>query len=145
MKVFQKKPLGKDFFGEGATVYTAKDGSLRVQQMTWKKRKIFEYDGKSLELIKTMDLPKQIQEGWGLTNRKVDGETKFFVTDGTSNVYQVNPENWAIEKTTQVKNRNGHEIKNLNDIEFYNGYLLANVYLTPYIAVIDLDSGVMDK
>ena len=47
-----------------------------------------------------------------------------------------------MEKTTPIL-YNGEAIDYLNDIEFYDGYLLANIYLTSSIGVIDLDSGEM--
>jgi glutamine cyclotransferase len=87
MEVFNRHDLKPEVFGEGCTLFETPEGHKRIHQMTWKSREIYEYDGNTLELLETHTLPDEIEEGWGLTNKKVDGQTKFFVTDGTNNVY----------------------------------------------------------
>ena len=113
--------------------------------MTWKEREIYEYDADTLELIETHALPDVIQEGWGLTANEVDGVAKFFVTDGTNNVYQVNPDDWTVEKTIRIFDVDNQPVNTLNDIEFYNGKLLANLYMSTRIGVLDLDSGKLER
>ena len=65
----------------------------------------FVYDGDTLALKRTLDLPRPIGEGWGLTHRIEDGKYKLYVTDGSNKVFVVDPETMAIENTIEVNER----------------------------------------
>jgi len=76
-------------------------------------------------------LPDDIKEGWGIThvdNYKGLGSTKFIVSDGSSNLYVVNPEDFTVEETIKVINKNnGSESPSyLNELEYINGTIWAN-------------------
>lgn len=62
----------------------------------------FAYNAETLELKKTVDLPQPISQGWGMTHQTKNGNTLLYITDGSANVYVVNPETLAIENTIHV-------------------------------------------
>ena len=75
-------------------------------------------------------------EGWGLTTNK-DG---FILSDGTAELRFLDPKSFKEVKRLKVTDK-GKEIKKLNELEFIDGKIFANVWLTNKIAKIDPDSG----
>lgn len=121
--------LPADEFGEGITHY--KGG---IYQLTWENHKAYHYDGKG-NLIKSIPYRG---EGWGITT---DGEV-LYMSDGTSTIRQVNPETFATEKSICVT-LNGEPLHMLNELEWVDGHIWANVYLTDAIIEIDPATGVV--
>ncbi len=121
--------LPADEFGEGITHY--KGG---IYQLTWENHKAYHYDGKG-NLIKSIPYRG---EGWGITT---DGEA-LYMSDGTSTIRQVNPETFATEKSICVT-LNGEPLHMLNELEWVDGHIWANVYLTDAIIEIDPATGVV--
>ena len=121
--------LPEDEFGEGITHY--KDG---IYQLTWENHKAYHYDGKG-NLIKSIPYRG---EGWGITT---DGEA-LYMSDGTSTIRQVNPDTFATEKSICVT-LNGEPLHMLNELEWVDGHIWANVYLTDAIIEIDPATGVV--
>lgn len=119
--------LPKDEFGEGITHY--KEG---IYQLTWLSNKAYFYD-KSGNILKEISYRG---EGWGITT---DGE-RLFMSDGTSTIRQVNPETFATEKSICVT-YNGEPLGMLNELEWIDGHIWANVYLTDAIVDIDPETG----
>jgi glutamine cyclotransferase len=122
-------PLAKDFFGEGIALF--KD---QLYQVTYKSQVGFVYDKNSLEQIRSFDY--QIREGWGLTT---DGQL-LVMSDGSSQLYFIEPEFFTQVDKIDVFDDKGM-IPSLNELEFINGKILANVYGESYIVVIDPASG----
>ncbi len=75
-------------------------------------------------------------EGWGITT---DGSA-LIVSTGGSNIYWVDPNNFKITKTLGVSDNNGYT-DSINELEWVNGFIYANKYLTDYILKIDPASG----
>ena len=121
--------LPEEEFGEGITIY--KDG---IYQLTWEHRKAYHYDSKG-NLIKSIPYRG---EGWGITT---DGE-RLFMSDGTSTIRQVNPESFATERSICVT-YNGEPLHMLNELEWIDGHIWANVYLTDAIVEIEPETGVV--
>jgi glutaminyl-peptide cyclotransferase len=118
-------------FAEGAVAL-----GTRVYQLTWQERKVFVRDAKTLKILETRDLPQPIAEGWGLT---AFGST-LVVSDGTSKVHFLDPKTWKVTRSITV--RNGETpVTQINELEFVNGQLWANVWQTEQIVVIDTKSG----
>jgi glutaminyl-peptide cyclotransferase len=117
-----------NIFGEGITIIGDK-----IYQLSWKEHQGFVYNKKTFELIKKFQYNT---EGWGLTS---DGK-KLFMTDGSNKLYLLDKENFNIIETIEVYNNNG-PVTNLNELEYINGQIYANVYLTNYIVIIDPSSG----
>ena len=122
--------LPDDEFGEGITLY--KD---RIYQLTWLSRKAYIYDreGKHLRTISYEG------EGWGITT---DGE-RLFMSDGTATIRLVNPETLKTEGSICVM-YNGEPLGNINELEWAEGYIWANVYLTDSIVKINPTTGIVE-
>ncbi len=120
--------LAPDVFGEGVTTLNGK-----IYQLSWQNHKVFVYDEKTFAKIKELNWE---HEGWGLTT---DG-TDLIVSTGESNIYFVDPETFKIKKTIEVKDNNG-PMGNLNELEYVNGFIYSNIYLTNYIFKIDPAKG----
>jgi len=57
----------------------------------------------------------------------------------------LDPSSWQVENTITVKSKSGRPVNMLNELEFYKRKLLANIYLTKKIGVIDLETGRLEK
>lgn len=121
--------LPNDEFGEGITHFNG-----NIYQLTWENHKAYLYNNKG-SLIKSITYRG---EGWGITT---DGE-HLFMSDGTSTIRQVNPESFATEKSICVT-LNGEPLHMLNELEWIEGRIWANVYLTDAIVEIDPTTGVI--
>ena len=119
--------LPENEFGEGITHFKGD-----IYQLTWENRKAYHYDSKG-NLIKSIPYRG---EGWGITT---DGE-HLYMSDGTSTIRQVNPETFATEKSICVT-LNGEPLDLLNELEWIDGHIWANVYLTDAIVEIDPETG----
>jgi glutaminyl-peptide cyclotransferase len=127
-KVLKRIDLAKEYFGEGITVLGNK-----IFQITWQNKKGFVYNLSDLKLIK--EFTYNI-DGWGLTN---DG-SHLIVSDGSNNVYYWDPENLKEIKRISVQDQTGLK-NNLNELEFINGFVYANVWQTDEILKIDTATG----
>ena len=140
--------LKNDYFGEGCTLYFEHEtGNKLIYQLTWKKRKVIIYD-LEFNILKEINLPKEMKEGWGIYYDYRKGE--FIATDGSPNIYFIEPKEFKIIKTITVKymnnDRDGKDHKiialtNLNEIEMVNGWILANVWYNTNIYIISPFNG----
>ncbi len=119
--------LPSEYFGEGVTILDDV-----VYQVTWKKHVGFIYD---LDLQKTgeFSIPN---EGWGLTT---DGK-QLILSDGTSTLSFINPDTMNVENTVTVT-YNGEEVTQINELEYIEGNVYANIWQTDRIAVINQTNG----
>lgn len=120
---------GKRYFSEGITILNGK-----IYHVTFKNQKGFVYDANTYKLIKEFSY-KNI-EGWGLTN---DGKN-IIMSDGTHMLTYFDPNTLEVVKQLSV-NENGTPIKYLNELEFINGYIYANIYTLDQVAKIDTATG----
>ncbi len=130
-KYKQKLDLAKEYFGEGITIFNDK-----IYQLTYEEHKVFVYDLTTFKKIKEFDWN---MEGWGLTH---NGK-QLIVSTGSSNLYFVNPETFAIEKTLGVYDNNGY-LASLNELEFVNGSIYSNVYYKDIIVKINPETGLVE-
>jgi glutamine cyclotransferase len=91
------------------------------------------YDAANFKKIKEMEWPF---EGWGMTT---DGK-QLIISTGSSNLYFVNPDNFKISKQVSVTDNYG-PVGNLNELEYVNGVIYANVWQTNYIIKINPETG----
>lgn len=129
-KVLQKHVMGTtEIFGEGITIFKDK-----IYQLTWKNHLINVYDVKNInQPVKTFNWP---YEGWGITHN----ETDLIISDGSANLYFVNPENCSIKTAKQITDQIG-PVKYINELEFIDGFIYANVYQTNFIVKIEPSNG----
>lgn len=130
-KVLQSKKLSKEEFGEGITILGDK-----IYQITWLNGKLHTYDQATLRHLATHTYKG---EGWGLTS---DGE-KLYMSDGTNYIRVLNPETLAQERRIGVTLR-GESLQYLNELEWIDGKIWANVYTTDHIVIINPENGVVE-
>ena len=118
-------------FGEGITILDDK-----IYQLTWTDNKAYVYDLKSGAQLRTF---RYAGEGWGLTN---DGE-KLYMSNGSANIYRLDPATFRKEATLTVTLA-GEPIPLINELEWIENRIWANVYLSNAILVINPQSGVVE-
>ena len=127
-EVLQQIELADQYFGAGIVVIDD-----RIYQLTWQSHVAFLYDRESFELIDEFSYPT---EGWGLT---YDGEA-LIMSDGSSTLYHRDPE--TFEEVAQVVVRDGNAPVNfLNELEYIDGEVWANIWQTDEVVIIDPVSG----
>lgn len=131
-KIEQQHKMGTaEIFGEGITVLNGK-----LYQLTYTTHTVYVYDIKDItKPIKTLSWPG---EGWGLTN---DG-TNLILDAGNNNLYFVDPETFAVRKTVPV-NDNAGPVQQINELEYVDGFIYANVWQTNRIVKIDAQTGIV--
>jgi len=127
-EVIQQVDLEPEFFGEGITL--VKD---KVLQLTWKSGVGFVYDLNSFHLLRKFSYPG---EGWGLaTNGR-----EIFMSDGTSEIRVLDTE--TLQEKRRLKVREGlTPVDQLNELEFVEGQIFANVWHSNRIARISPETG----
>jgi glutamine cyclotransferase len=129
--VLQRLNLSSAFFGEGIAVV---DG--RIVQLTWRNHTGLVYDKDSFVQISQFTYAT---EGWGLT---FDGKD-FIMSDGSSTLYFLNPETFEVERQVNVHDQN-QSVTKLNELEYVDGSVYADVWLAGKIAVINPTSGAVE-
>ncbi|MEO8710895.1 MAG: glutaminyl-peptide cyclotransferase [Parafilimonas sp.] len=127
-KIIKSVPLTKEYFGEGISILNNK-----IYQLTWKEHKVFVYDAATLK--KLNELTWQY-DGWGMTNNGKD----LIISTGGSILYFVDPENFKILNQVSVTDNYG-PVSFVNELEYVNGIIYANVYETDNILKIDPQTG----
>lgn len=132
-KVLSKTDLDSKYFGEGMTVVGSK-----IVMITYKERTGFEFEKKSLKLIKEFPYTTG-REGWGLA---YDGE-KLLNSDGSNTIYFLNKDNYQKIGSIDVLDNKG-KVEQLNELEPVEGKIYANVYTTNKIVIIDPKTGAVE-
>jgi glutamine cyclotransferase len=127
-EVLQKISLPDELFGEGIVIWQDK-----IIQLTWQSRLGFVYNRASFEQLAQFAYPT---EGWGITH---DG-SRLIMSDGTANLYFWDPDTLAEIGRVEVTH-NGQPVTRLNELEYINGEIFANIWQTNLIARINPDSG----
>jgi len=127
-KVLQQRTVPGEFFGEGITVW-----KNDLFELTWQSHVAFVYDRATFEPKKRFTYPG---EGWGLTS---DG-TNLIMSDGTDELRVLDPVTFAEKRRIKVT-AGGIALRNLNELEYMKGEILANIWMTDYVARVAPDSG----
>lgn len=132
-KVLKQVDLPQQYFAEGMTIFGDK-----IYQLTWQSKKGFVYQLNDFKQLNTFDY-KNSREGWGLTH-----DDNFLIkTDGTERVWFLNPdtqeESHFIEAYTDKQS-----VTNLNELEYINGKVYANVYLKNIILILNHNNGAIE-
>ncbi len=123
--------LPRSEFGEGISILGGE-----LFQLTWMNNTAHVYDLQTGREQRTL---RYLGEGWGLTS---DGE-KLYLSDGSSNLYRIDGAKFERERTIPVS-LNGEPLEMLNELEWINGRIWANIYLTDQIAIIHPETGVVE-
>lgn len=126
--VLQVHELPYDCFGEGITIFRD-----TIIQLTWQSNTGFVYDKSSFELLRDFTYET---EGWGITH----DEKRLIMSDGTSTLYFLDADTFRVTGHIQVYD-NDRLVGNLNELEYVNGQIYANIWPTNRIAMIDPHSG----
>ncbi|MES2923666.1 MAG: glutaminyl-peptide cyclotransferase [Verrucomicrobiota bacterium] len=127
-KIIRKRPLAKTVFGEGLAII-----GQEMWVLTWKENTVFVLETDTFKPIRTLTYKG---EGWGLTT---DGK-QLILSDGSSDLKFINPKDFTVVKTLAVKDGKS-SVKNLNELEWIDGQIFANIYLTDKIARISPETG----
>jgi len=123
-EILQIRELPPQFFGEGVTIYGNK-----IIQLTWQSHIGFVYDKYSFKLLQEFNYP---DEGWGITH---DGK-HLIMSDGTSTLHFLNPE--TFEEINQIEvTVNDISVNKINELEYIQGEIYANIWQTERIARIN--------
>ena len=126
--ILRVRQLAAHFFGEGITIY-----GNRVIQLTWRAKVGFVYDIRTFQLLDTFNYPT---EGWGITH---DGRS-LIMSDGTSTLYFLDPQSFQQVNRLEVHTKDG-PVSKLNELEYVQGEIYANVWKTDRIARISPETG----
>ena len=127
-EVWQQYNLPAQFFGEGITIFED-----RLIQLTWQSNVGFVYNKDSFALLDEFSYPT---EGWGLTH---DGQ-RLIMSDGSATLHFLDPESYEEIGQITVWDPNG-PVEQLNELEYINGELFANVWRSTRVARIDPQTG----
>jgi len=126
-EILRKVDLPRSLFGEGIAILDDK-----VYQVTWREHTGFAYD-LELNVESTFSVPNQ---GWGLT----ENGTHLILSDGTSTLSFIDPLTMKIVEAVTVAYE-GDEVKLINELEYIEGKVYANIWLTDNIAIIEPSTG----
>jgi len=127
-EVLNQLDLGSEFFGEGIALWDNK-----IYQLTWQSKVGFVYDKTSFDLKNKIYYPT---EGWGLTTV---GD-RLVLSDGSNILYFMDPGSFTSVSSLEVYD-NKTKVMQLNELEYINGEIWANIWMTDLIARIDPKSG----
>jgi len=132
-EVVKKVPLSDGYFGEGLTIMNNK-----IYQLTWQENTGLIYDLSSMESTGSF-VYGESKEGWGLCNNG----SQIFKSDGTERIWTLNPETLAEESYIELYT-NTAKIPNVNELEWVEGKIYANIYQKDAIAIVNPENGAVE-
>ena len=120
--------LPPDLFGEGICIFDDK-----IIQLTWTSKIGFVYDKNTFKFLNRISYNTQ---GWGITT---DGRS-LIMSDGSQIIYFLDPIYFSETSRIEVYDNKG-PVKSLNELEYVNGVIFANIYTSDEIAIIDPETG----
>jgi glutamine cyclotransferase len=127
-RVLQQVELASTYFGEGLTTWKS-----NLVQLTWESQIGFVYDRKTLTRLSTF---RYKGEGWGLTH----DSTRLIMSDGSATLRFLDPDTFK-ETGRRLVTDAGIPVTDLNELEYVNGEIYANVWRTDFIARISPSTG----
>lgn len=127
-RIVKRLRLPDQYFGEGITLFGEK-----ILQLTWKSQVAFIYDKTTFRELGQFAYRGQ---GWGLTS---DG-TRLILSDGTAVLRFLDPNTYAETDRIRV-HHNGRPLRQINELEYIDGKIYANILPTDYIAIICPETG----
>lgn len=127
-RILKKIDVPPPYFAEGITLLDNK-----IYQLTWEQQLGFIYDAQSFEKLGEF---KYDGEGWGLTT---DGRS-LILSDGSNRIRFIDPDSFQVTKTIAVMDAKV-PVSDLNELEFVNGEIYANIWHDDRIAVVNPQTG----
>ena len=125
------KNLEQEYFGEGITL-----SKNRIIQLTWNSRKVFVVDLETFEKIDSFEPNTTNSQGWGITT----ANNELIISDGTNVLTVLDDTNFGRVRTIEVFDNTG-KVTNLNELEYIDGKIYANVWLSDRIVIINPKTG----
>ena len=132
-EVLKNINLANNYFGEGLTIL-----NNNIYQLTWQSNIGFVYDIETFDKKSSFNYGKS-KEGWGLCN---DGNI-LYKSDGTENIWLLNANTLAEQEKLQAYTNKG-KIGSLNELEWVNGKIYANIYQRNGVAIINPKNGAVE-
>lgn len=129
--VLRRVPIRRDLFGEGIAPWRD-----RIVSLTWQSGLGFIWRRRDFKQIGSFSYKG---EGWGLTSSKTD----LIMSDGTAQLRFLDPETLAERRRVTVRWQ-GEPVRNLNELEYVNGAIYANIWYDSRVARIDPATGMVD-
>lgn len=129
-EILKNIDLTKEYFGEGLTVL-----NNNIYQLTWQRGTGFVYDAETMERKSSFKYG-QSREGWGICN----DSKQLYKSDGTERIWTLNPETLVEESNIQVFTNKG-KIGRLNELEWIDGKIYANIYQKDGVVIINPKNG----
>jgi glutamine cyclotransferase len=129
-EALERLDFSDEYFVEGSVMFA---DNLYI--LTWTNRKAFVYDAATLKYKSTWSYPR---EGWGMTT---DGK-RLIASDGSANLYFMD-KNFAPEKKITVT-LEGRPVRFLNELEYIDGRIWANIYTSDEIVIINPRTGMVE-
>lgn len=126
-KVLKKYSNSNKYFGEGITLLEDK-----IYQLTWHSGEGFIYDKNTLTKSDVFNISGFSSEGWGITNNSKE----LIISNGSHKLFFINRTNFKLTKVLEVCD-NQKLIKNINELEYIEGKIFANIWLSDIIIIID--------
>lgn len=117
-----------NYFAEGISQING-----RIYQLTWKSGTVFVYEADSFKTLPSLAIEG---EGWGLSN---DGKA-LIMSNGSNQLHFIDPEDFSIQRSLKVSHQ-GKPVNYLNELEWVEGNIYANIWQTDWIVIIDPQSG----
>ncbi len=125
--------LSDSYFGEGLTILNEK-----IYQLTWKEKTGFIYNLETMEKTGSFVYNKS-KEGWGLCNNG----TSIYKSDGTQKIWELNPNTLGEVDYIELYT-NTSKIKSVNELEWVDGKIYANIYQKDAIAIVNPSNGAVE-
>lgn len=129
-KALEKLKFNRKYFAEGSVELGGK-----IYVLTWESKVAFVYDAETLTFEQSYSYPR---EGWGLTT---DGK-QLIASDGSSRLFFMDAD-YKFIKSIDVR-LNGRPVRYLNELEYIDGKIWANVYMTDMMVIINPETGVVE-
>jgi glutaminyl-peptide cyclotransferase len=132
-KIIKKIDIDKKYFGEGMTIFKDK-----IIWLTWQKKMGFIYNLNDFSFVKNFNYANS-KEGWGLTHNK----KSLIKSDGTERLWFLDPE--TLKETHFIEAyTNTRKAEEINELEFINGKIYANVWQKNTILIINSINGTIE-
>lgn len=141
-----RKVLDDKYFGEGLSPRN-KDEFL---VLTWKERTVFRFNRSDLaQNQETFTLPESINEGWGITADESivsdQGNYVLYISDGTDRIFKMDGDTFEVTKIINVRNEGGSPRNKVNELEYVDGFIYANIWYEDVIVKINANTGEIVK
>ena len=135
----ERYPMDSKYFAEGLTYVNGK-----LIQLTYKHREGFIYDADNLAATPTtFGFNCTTNEGWGLTYDPTKHE--LIESDGSEFLHFWDPETMTEKRKVSVTRLGGSIANNINELEYWRGRVLANIWYTDILLVIHPETGIVEK